>query len=594
MSDKLTIGRYELIEEIGRGAMSVVYLAKDPEIGRSLAIKLLKHDLVEQEEYRALFLREARAAGGLSHPGIVTIYDVGIWQNRPYIAMELLEGVHLDDYLELNGAFSVGDALELAQQLTQALQYAHHKGVVHRDIKPENILVLDDGKRFKITDFGIARVEHQFLEGESKEEQAKVMGTPAYMSPEQISGNDTNFKTDLYSLGVILYKVTKGELPFQAANYGAMMQAVLQQNPEPLNAYSEQGFIWQSIIFRLLQKNPDLRYTTTEELLEELDALSDEIEQERKGISTIRFVSMRARWAISLSSLVLVVMVLGMIWVYNKQNSLMNQLVYDYGNSMAQIISSETAEPLLLDEDVALQAITLDIVDSSEILYLSIRDKDNLVQSSSDKTQVGKQYQPLASSKVVGGRNSSRIYENLDDFSQDAFIFDTPISFQEKQIGHASIAIGRSNLISATRSSLLTMIIWMFVIMLAVFSGVYWLANKFTQRINKTRQVIKDIRTQGQSDIIKIGTHDEVGRLQQEVNDLTQKLAGLTKTQHMGTGDIDPSLSELTEVEKTLLLDHPNQGDSSDKGSSEVSSDNISKKTSSAKTQLDETDSKNN
>ena len=557
MSDKLTIGRYELIEEIGRGAMSVVYLAKDPEIGRSLAIKLLKHDLVEEDEYRNLFLREARAAGGLSHPGIVTIYDVGIWQNRPYIAMELLEGQNLDDYLEEHGTFSISEALELAQQLTQALDYAHNKGVVHRDIKPENVLVLDDGKRFKITDFGIARIEHQFLEGESEDEQAKVMGTPAYMSPEQISGNETTFKTDLYSLGVILYKVTKGELPFQAANYGAMMQAVLQQNPKPLNAYSEQGFIWQSIIFRLLQKNPDLRYSKTEELIDELDALSDEIEQERKGIAGIRFVSMRARWAISLSSLVLVVMVLGMIWVYNKQNTLMNQLVYDYGSSMVQIISSETAEPLLLDEDVALQAITVDIVDSSEILYLSIRDKDGLVQSSSQPEQIGKNYRGSDNSTLIDRRGHNRIFENLSEFSQEAFIFDTPIMFQNKQIGYANIAIGRNNLISATRSSLLTMIIWMFVIMLAVFSGVYWLANKFTRRINKTRQIIKDIRAHGQADLIKVDIHDEVGRLQQEVNDLTHKIAGLTKTQHMGTTDIDSSLSDLTEVEKTMLLDYP-------------------------------------
>ncbi|GAA0204029.1 hypothetical protein GCM10009123_09160 [Kangiella japonica] len=565
MTNQLKIGRYELIEEIGRGAMSVVYLAKDPEIGRSLAIKLLKHELVEEEEYRALFLREARAAGSLSHPGIVTIYDVGIWQDRPYIAMELLEGNNLDEHLEEHGVFSIGDSLELAQQLTEALNYAHSKGVIHRDIKPENILVLDKGKRFKITDFGIARVEHQFMEA-GAEEQEKVMGTPAYMSPEQISGNETSFKTDLYSLGVILYKVTKGELPFQAANYGAMMQAVLQDNPEPLNAYSEQGFIWQSIIFRLLQKNPDLRYTKTEELIEELDTLAEEIAQERKGISSIRFVSMRARWAVSLSSLVLVVMVLGMIWVYNKQNTLMNQLVYDYGNSMVQIISSETAEPLLLDEDVALQAITQDIVNSSEVLYLSIRDKDNLVQSSSLEEQVGKFYKAFEGSQIIGGKGSSRIYENLDSFNQEAFIFDTPIMFQEKIIGHASIAVGRSNLINATRSSLLTMIIWMFVIMLAVFSGVYWLANKFTQRINKTRQVIKDIRSHGQSELIKINAHDEVGRLQQEVNELTQKLAGLTKTQHMGfKNNTDPALSELTDIDKTLLIDVADTSDKADR-----------------------------
>ncbi|WP_223668544.1 serine/threonine protein kinase [Kangiella shandongensis] len=558
MSDKLTIGRYELIEEIGRGAMSVVYLAKDPEIGRSLAIKLLKHDLVEQEEYRQLFLREARAAGGLSHPGIVTIYDVGIWQERPYIAMELLEGKNLDDYLSHEGPMSLDTALELACQLTSALHYAHKKGVVHRDIKPENILVLDEGKRFKITDFGIARIEHQYLEGESQDEQAKVMGTPAYMSPEQISGKGTDFKSDLYSLGVILYKVTKGELPFQAANYGAMMQAVLQQNPEPLNAYSEQGFIWQSIIFRLLQKNPDLRYNDTDELTEELQELAKEVEQSGQGVAGIRFFSMRARWAIALSSLVFVVMVLGMVWVYDRQNELMSQLVYDYGSSMAQIISSETAEPLLLGEDVALQAITLDIVENSQILYLSIRDKSDQIQSSSREELVGRKFEIFEGSRPISGSKGSRIFENNESFSQDAFLFDTPISFQDKGIGYATIAIGRNNLINATRSSLLTMIIWMFVIMLAVFSGVYWLANKFTQRINKARQVIKDIRTHGQADLIRVDSHDEVGRLQQEVNDLTQKLAGLTKTQHMSMDEVSESIKGLTEIDKTVLLDYSN------------------------------------
>lgn len=552
--NELRIGRYKLIKEIGRGAMSVVYQAEDPEIGRMLAIKLLKHELVEKEEYRELFLREAKAAGRLGHPGIVTIYDVGIWQERPFIAMELLEGENLDDYLQEHGTLSLDQAADLAKQLTLALDYAHQNGVIHRDLKPDNILVLDGGRRFKITDFGIAHVEHLFLEDEGGKSKDKIMGTPAYMSPEQITGHGVDFKTDLYSLGVILYQVTKGELPFQAPNYAAMMQAVLHMNPQPINIVSEQGFMWQSIIFRLLQKNPDHRYETSDELLEEIETLTKELTQNKEGLAGIRFVSMRARWAISLSAVVLVVMILGMVWVYNKQNQLMNQLVFDYGNSMVQIISSETAELLLLGEDVALQAITVDIADNSQIQHLSIRDGQGIVQSSSQPEQINKPFILPQSSEQQQSTLDAKIYSNLSDYDQEVVLFDSPIKYQDKQIGHAFIAISRSNLKSATQSSLLAMIIWMFLIMLAVFSGVYWLANRFIQRVNQTRHVIRELRNHGQADILKVDTHDEVGRLQQEVNDLSQKLAGLTQTQYISTNP-DPGLLEtITDMDKTLII----------------------------------------
>lgn len=551
--NELRIGRYKIVKEIGRGAMSVVYQAEDPEIGRLLAIKLLKHELVEKEEYRELFLREAKAAGRLGHPGIVTIYDVGIWQERPFIAMELLEGENLDDYLQ-NGTFTLEQAADLAKQLTLALDYAHQNGVIHRDLKPDNILVLDGGKRFKITDFGIAHVEHLFLEDEGGKTNEKIMGTPAYMSPEQITGHGVDFKTDLYSLGVILYQVTKGELPFQAPNYAAMMQAVLHLNPQPINIVSEQGFMWQSIIFRLLQKNPDHRYASSDELLEEIETLSKELTQNREGLAGIRFVSMRARWAISLSAVVLLVMILGMVWVYNKQNQLMNQLVFDYGNSMVQIISAETAEPLLLGEDVALQAITVDIADNSQIRHLSIRDSQGIVQSSSQPEQINKPFLLPKGSELQQNSFEAKIYSNLTDYDVEVVLFDSMIRYQDKHIGHAFIAISRSNLKSATQSSLLAMIIWMFLIMLAVFSGVYWLANRFIQRVNQTRHVIRELRNHGQADILKVDTHDEVGRLQQEVNDLSQKLAGLTQTQYISTNP-DPSLLQtITDMDKTLII----------------------------------------
>ena len=468
--------------------------------------------------------------------------------------MELLEGENLDDYLQKHGTLSLDQAADLAKQLTLALDYAHQNGVIHRDLKPDNILVLDGGRRFKITDFGIAHVEHLFLEDEGGKTNEKIMGTPAYMSPEQITGHGVDFKTDLYSLGVILYQVTKGELPFQAPNYAAMMQAVLHMNPQPINIVSEQGFMWQSIIFRLLQKNPDHRYANSDELLEEIETLAKELTQNKEGLAGIRFVSMRARWAISLSAVVLVVMILGMVWVYNKQNQLMNQLVFDYGNSMVQIISQETREPLLLEERITLQELTRNIADNSQIRHLSIRDKDGIVQSSSQPEQINRPFTLPDASVLQQNTLDAKIYSNLTDYDQEVVLFDSPIKYQDKEIGHAFIAISRSNLKSATQSSLLAMIIWMFLIMLAVFSGVYWLANRFIQRVNQTRHVIRELRNHGQADILKVDTHDEVGRLQQEVNDLSQKLAGLTQTQYISTNP-DPSLLEtITDMDKTLII----------------------------------------
>src|SRR5713226_4090632 len=206
-------GRYEILAELGRGAMGVVYKARDPQIDRQVAVKTFSirgHDQEQEEEFRQRFVCEAQAAGRLHHPGIVAIFDVGHnpEDQSPYIVLEFVPGETLNKILIREKKLPLANALQLAEELAEALDYAHAQGVVHRDIKPANILVTEDGHA-KIADFGIAKLNLSQLTL-----PGKVMGTPAYMAPEQLSGEGVDGRSDIFSLGVILYAMVTGHSPF--------------------------------------------------------------------------------------------------------------------------------------------------------------------------------------------------------------------------------------------------------------------------------------------------------------------------------------------------------------------------------------------
>ena len=198
------LGRYQIREIIGEGAMACVYKAFDPEINRALAIKLLKAQLRLDGEYRNRFLREAKGAGVLSHPNIVTVFDVGEDQGHPYIAMELVEGQTLAEELKDKRALTTKDIVEIGIQLTRALDYAHKKGIIHRDVKPGNIMRLTDTNTIKVADFGICRIDGSEATDATQQTQiGNVLGTPHYMSPEQVVGEKVDSRSDLFSAGVV-------------------------------------------------------------------------------------------------------------------------------------------------------------------------------------------------------------------------------------------------------------------------------------------------------------------------------------------------------------------------------------------------------
>jgi serine/threonine protein kinase len=278
-------GRYEILAELGRGAMGIVYKAHDPQIGRVVALKtvlLRAHDPEEEEEFRKRFLCEAQAAGRLHHPGIVAIYDAGEDRENynPYMVLEFVSGEPLSRILAREKKFPLARALQLAEEIATALDYAHAQGVVHRDIKPANILVTEEG-RAKITDFGIAKLNlaHFTLVG-------RVLGTPAYMAPEQLSGEGVDGRSDLFSLGVILYGMVTGHSPFQGSSATTVCFKVVNRDPMPVSALDmDLPPALDAVIFRAMAKDPARRYQSGSEFAAALHELKAQAETTTSSFS---------------------------------------------------------------------------------------------------------------------------------------------------------------------------------------------------------------------------------------------------------------------------------------------------------------------
>src|SRR5580692_10346033 len=276
-------GRYEVVAELGRGAMGVVYKARDPQIDRFVAVKTVSmwgQEPDEEKEFRLRFVHEAHAAGRLHHPGIVAIFDAGEnpETHDPYIVLEYVAGEALNRILAREKKFPPARALQLAEEIAEALDYAHAQGVIHRDIKPGNILVTEAGQA-KIADFGIAKLNlaHFTVPGH-------LLGTPAYMAPEQLSGEGVDGRSDLFSLGVILYAMVTGHSPFPGNSATTVCSKVANREPMPASALDlERPRALDAVISRASAKDPDARYQRSSEFAADLQRLQ---QQHQPGSTT--------------------------------------------------------------------------------------------------------------------------------------------------------------------------------------------------------------------------------------------------------------------------------------------------------------------
>ncbi|HEY5993850.1 MAG TPA: protein kinase [Gallionellaceae bacterium] len=288
------LGRYEILEELGRGSMGIVYKANDPLIGRQVAIKAINlHGLdpKKREEYEARFYLEAKAAGSLNHPNIVTIHDLGESGDTAYIAMELLEGRELHNDVDEMERMPFEKVLNIAIQVTDGLAFAHEHGIVHRDIKPSNIMLLNDS-HVKIADFGIAKMDTSLMLTRT----GMIMGSPLYMSPEQVLSSSIDARSDIFSFGIVLYQLLTGRRPFSGDDANSVMYQIVNEAPhKPSSLNSKLPEMMDNIVLKCLAKKPQDRYQNAKDLGDDLRACLQKLTDEKTALEHPVMFSMEWR-----------------------------------------------------------------------------------------------------------------------------------------------------------------------------------------------------------------------------------------------------------------------------------------------------------
>ena len=283
MTEPWLLGRYEIVAELGKGAMGVVYRANDPMLNRMVAIKTINTEEAGHEgmaEYEARFYTEAKAAGGLNHPNIIIVYDIGKSGHLVYMAMEYIQGMELREMLVDGKPLPVAQAVDFAAQVGEGLAYAHQHQVVHRDIKPANIMITPEG-RAKIADFGIARMRSS----ETRTQTGVILGSPKYISPEQVVGKRADHRSDIFSLGVILYECITGSTPFNGEGLSALMYQITNHDPSPPSASNSQvPVMLDYIMAKVLAKAPEARYQSAADFANDLRECKAQIETGQPGL----------------------------------------------------------------------------------------------------------------------------------------------------------------------------------------------------------------------------------------------------------------------------------------------------------------------
>ncbi len=515
------VGRYLIRARVGRGGMASVYRAHDPSIGRDVAIKFLHASLAEDEECHTRFLREARAAGGLSHPNIAVVHDVGEIEGRPFMAMELIEGETLSDLLDRHKKLSTREAVTIGIQIARALDYAHAHGVVHRDIKPGNILMLKGGRNIKVTDFGIAHLDDA---SSARTQVGAVLGTPQYMSPEQARGDKLDGRSDIFSTGIVLYQMLSGERPFSGDSIVALATKISNDPHTPLQTLSPQTpAALRRIVDRCLAKAPTQRFASGAELAEALAKVRRELDEAAQEKTKARILPLRIKWALAMAAVVALVMGITASVITKRQYDAMMGQATDYGASLARVVARQNATPALGEEWEVVDEALKNMMETGNFERIVMIDGKGIVRSSTMPDLVGKAYKP-AGAEVLGNFKGGAAATRYQVGGASILGFEAPVMFQTTPVGRIALGIPEKPLTQVAQLSRTLMAILALVTTAAVALATYLLANWFAKPIRLVGESMGEIAKGRFTHRIGEVRKDEFGQLYTQFDAMAQSL----------------------------------------------------------------------
>ncbi|HMB37482.1 MAG TPA: protein kinase [Wenzhouxiangellaceae bacterium] len=543
------VGRYEIVRELGRGSMSIVYEGFDGRIDRHLAIKVLRQRYARDVAARQRFLREARAAGGLAHPNIVTVFDVGQAEATPYLVMEFLKGGTLEDWLERDRLpeLDTGMLIELAIQLARGLAYAHQHGVIHRDIKPANIHYDPKTNVSKMMDFGIAAIERS----DDAESDNRIAGTMTHMAPELLDGRRADAQSDLYSLGVVLYQLLSGKLPFDAQDLETLIQQIARHETRPLKPlHSDTPRELVDLTYRLMALEPESRPGSASQVADELNEIREGI---HSGIvQAVRRKSAPWRWPLFTGIGVALVLVMGLNYLYRTQNEAMAETTFGFGDALTSLIAQETAEALILEDTTALSVLVSDFAANPEIRYLHISDTSNMVRASTNPYMRGEEMPSPIGTSIERDSGSVELTRSEETGLLE---FQVPIRFQARRVGQVRLGLDGSGLDEAANATLSMLVAVFCASLFALGFGLTWMTRRQQLGLKRLGWGLKRLQ-RGQFEFrLEANRRDEFASVFSQFNRLAVRLDELNRRTRRRNAAADNNRSAALEFPPDTLLD---------------------------------------
>lgn len=532
------LGRYRIDGRLGEGAMADVYRAHDPGIGRTVAIKVLKPEFSRDPELGARFLREARAAGVLSHPNIATIYDVGEADGTPYIAMELIEGQPLDALLQANGRLPYERVLEIGRQLASALAYAHAGGVVHRDVKPSNILVSADGRTAKLLDFGVARVgdlDHAAADKQlGRTQVGQLIGTPRYMSPEQALGLPVDQRSDLFSLGVVLYEMVTGKVAFPGTSIATLAIQIAQEKVEPIDRSAGDcppGM--RFIIDKLLAKKPEARFADGLALEA---ALAREIAAQADTPVGRRGLPLRVKLPAALALVTALALSACIVFGLQREQEALERMAIAAGSTTATFVTQNAAVlaadnaglPPEQQDWSALQAFAATAARDNTIRDLVVVDAGGVVRAASTPRLVGTRYAKPYGEPALKGAKPATAARDVGHGTGIRFV--QPITYAGANFGTVDLVMKRTALDAALDASRTSLLILAGIVMLVVLVIGYLSGAMVARPLARLRGALDDAARSGFALRISHRRRDEFGAAFDAFNRAAQAIEARVET----------------------------------------------------------------